>query len=177
MELYIVRHGQTDINIENRINGLNESELNQKGIEQAEDARNEMENIDYDLMICSPLIRTKQTAELINAKNKEIIFDRRIVERDAGEFTEKSIDLIDPDDWWNLNHKEDYHDAEKIEDMIKRVYEFLDEIKETHKDRNIILVTHGGTSKIIQSYFCGMPEDGNFEKYKHENCEVKKFIL
>lgn len=50
-------------------------------------------------------------------------------------------------------------------------------IKNKYTDKNIILVTHGGVSKAISCYFYGIPEDGNLEKYKHNNCEIHQFEL
>ena len=83
MKLYVVRHGETDINAQNKINSHNDVELNDNGISQAKNLSKFIQNIDYDIVISSPLIRAKKTAELINIKNKEILFDNRIIERTA----------------------------------------------------------------------------------------------
>lgn len=175
MKLYVIRHGETDVNIENKINALNDDDLNENGIKQAKEVAKTVQKIDYDFIIASPLTRTKHTAKLLNAKNKEIILDNRLMERDAGQFTKKSLDEIDCNDWWSINPKNDYLDAEKVEDVIKRVYDFLEEIISNYPDKNIILVTHGGTSKVINSYFKGIPEDGILERYEHNNCEIQVF--
>lgn len=45
--------------------------------------------IDYDFIICSPLKRAKQTCELVNIKNKKVIYDNRIMARDCGEIEGK----------------------------------------------------------------------------------------
>lgn len=177
MKLYVIRHGETNVNIENRINSLNDSKLNETGISQAKMVGEKIKIIDYDLIICSPLTRTKQTANLLNYKNAPILYDDRLLERDAGVFTERSVDEIDTDDWWNLNPKENYYDAESVKHVIDRIFEFLEYIKNNYKDKNIILVTHGGVSKAINCYFHGIPEDGNLEKYKHKNCEIQEFDL
>lgn len=177
MRIYVIRHGETDVNLENRINSLNEDDLNETGIMQAKQVGIELENIDYDFIISSPLIRTRHTAEVLNVKNKKIIFDNRLIERDAGVFTKQSLEHIDSDDWWNLNPKEDYKDAETVKNVLDRIYEFLDELKEQYKNEKILLVTHGGVSKAISCYFNGIPDDGNLEKYKHNNCEIHEFDL
>lgn len=177
MKVYVIRHGETDVNLENKINSLNEDDLNRTGIIQAEQVGKKLENIDYDFIIVSPLIRTKHTAELLNIKNKKIKIDNRLIERDAGIFTKQSLENIDSDDWWNLNPKQDYYDAETVKNVLDRIYEFLDELKKTYKDETILLVTHGGVSKAISCYFYGIPEDGNLEKYKHKNCEIHEFDL
>lgn len=177
MKIWVIRHGETNVNLENRINGLNDDDLNQKGISQAREAGEKLKETNYDFIISSPLTRTKHTAELLNVNNKNIIYDDRLVERDAGIFTKESLDMIDSDDWWNLNPKNDYANAEKVKQVLERIYDFIEEIKFKFKNNNIVIVTHGGISKAISCYFCGIPGDGNLEKYKHKNCDVHEFNL
>ena len=177
MKIYVIRHGQTDVNLENKINALNDDDLNETGIMQAKEVGKKLENIDYDFIISSPLTRTKHTAELLNIKNKDIKFDNRLLERDAGVFTKQLIENIDEDDWWNLNPKQDYKDAETVKNVLDRIYDFLEELKKEYKDKIIILVTHGGTSKVINCYFKGIPENGIIRKYGHDNCEIHEFEL
>ncbi|MBE5758323.1 MAG: histidine phosphatase family protein [Clostridiales bacterium] len=177
MQIYVVRHGETNVNVENRINSTNDDDLNEKGIREATELREIVKDIDYDFIISSPLVRAKHTAELLNAKEKEIILDKRLQERDAGTYTKTSIDDIDSYDWWNVYPQKDYGNAEKVLDVISRVHEFLDEIKEKYKDKNIILVTHGGISKTINCYFTGIPKDGNISTYSHNHCEILTYKL
>lgn len=176
MKIYVIRHGLTDINVENKINSLNDDDLNEIGIKQAIELRNLLKKIDYEIIISSPLTRTKHTAELLNEKNVDIIFDSRLLERDAGVLTKASLEHIDSDDWWNVSPKKDYENAEKVTDVLNRVYDFLDDIKR-RKEKSILLVTHGGVSKAITCYFKGIPEDGNLEKYTHDNCEINEFEI
>ena len=162
MQIYVVRHGETNVNVENRINSTNDDDLNEKGIREATELRETVKDIDYDFIVSSPLVRAKHTAELLNAKEKEIILDKRLQERY---------------DWWNVYPQKDYGNAEKVLDVIARVHEFLDEIKEKYKDKNIILVTHGGISKTINCYFTGIPKDGNISTYSHNHCEILTYKL
>lgn len=177
MKIYVIRHGETNVNLENKINSLNDDDLNQTGIIQAKEVGNKLKDIDYDFIISSPLKRTKHTAVLLNIKNKNIIYDNRLLERDAGVFTKTSLELINSDDWWNLYPKEDYSNAEKVKSVLERVYDFLNEIKDRFSNNNIVIVTHGGVSKAISCYFYGIPSDGNLEKYKHNNCDIHEFNL
>ncbi|MDE6292341.1 MAG: histidine phosphatase family protein, partial [Bacilli bacterium] len=92
MKVYIVRHGEVSSNAEGIYN-LVDDRLNEKGIEQANILREKIMEVDYDVIISSPLIRARETSEIINAKSKEIIYDGRLAERDAGSFKGKSLDL------------------------------------------------------------------------------------
>lgn len=87
MKIYYVRHGQTDWNLARKMQGgETEKELNSTGIEQAKQTKKELENAKYDIVICSPMHRAIQTAEIINKdKNVQMITDERIRERKLGE--------------------------------------------------------------------------------------------
>ena len=77
MIIYIVRHGEVPHNALKQYNNKDE-DLNTKGIIQANELRNKIKKIDYDIIISSPLIRAKHTAQIINIKNREIIIDDRM---------------------------------------------------------------------------------------------------
>ena len=54
MRIYVVRHGETDVNLENRINSLNDDDLNETGISQARMLGEQLKSVNYDLIICNP---------------------------------------------------------------------------------------------------------------------------
>ena len=66
MSLLITRHSQTDWNLKRKIQGKSDIALNETGIEQAKEVAKKLSNEPIDLIICSPLIRARQTAEIIN---------------------------------------------------------------------------------------------------------------
>lgn len=177
MKLYITRHGQTDGNLYKIMDGIRDIDLNEKGKEQASITRDNIKDKKIDLIICSPLSRTKQTMEIINVNNIQVIYDNRIMERDCGEFEGKPFDSFDREWYWNYNNKTTYEKAESIEDFFKRVYDFLEEIKIKYKDLTVLLVTHQGVSKAINCYFSGIPKDGNLQTLGIDNCEVKEYEL
>ena len=177
MLIYAIRHGQTDINLEEKINGLNDHDINEEGIRQAVKAREEIAELDIDEIICSPLLRTRHTADIVNANDLPISYDERIEERDAGIFTCEDIANIDEDKWWCVDDIEEYMDAETVRSMMGRIYEFLDEIKIKYKDKKILLVTHGGVMKVIHTYVYGIPEDRNLNNIKIDNCEIVKYEI
>ncbi len=177
MDLYVIRHGQTDGNVSKIMDGIRDIDLNQNGIQQAKIASNELKDIVFDLMICSPLIRTKHTMEIININNYPVIFDERIKERDCGEFTGKSFSSLNRDLYWNYNDKTKYQSAESIIDFFARIRAFLDDIKEKYSDKTILIVTHEGVTKAINCYFNGVPKDGNVQALGLANCEIKKYKL
>lgn len=102
MAIYMTRHGQTDWNVQKRVQGKADIELNENGIEQAQLTSEKFKDIEIDLIICSPLKRAKQTAEIINRVTKcEIIYEDGVSERDFGEFEGKNKENFDFNGYWS----------------------------------------------------------------------------
>jgi len=179
MDIYFTRHGQTDWNLEKRAQGKADTELNDEGIIQAETVKQKLNNEKIDLILCSPLKRARQTADIINrGRNIPIIYDERISERDFGEFEGKIMRIgFNYEDFWNYKKNITYKRAENIIDFFDRIFTFLDSIKEEYNGKSILLVTHGGVSIPVICYFNGIPQDGELSKLAIENCEVLQYHL
>ena len=63
--LYIMRHGKTDWNAKHKLQGRTDIPLNEEGIQMAEQAKEKYKDVNFDICYCSPLVRAKQTAEII----------------------------------------------------------------------------------------------------------------
>ena len=169
--IYIVRHGQTDWNLEGRYAGRKDLELNAKGIEQAQSIYNELKDVKFDKVISSPLKRAYKTATIIT--NCEISVDDRIIERCNGELEGKlkedcpsNIDFNDPNTGLGI---------ESIIDFRKRIFDFFAEITKKYKGKNILVVTHAGVGIYARCYFEGEPADGDYSGYKIKNCQVIQY--
>ena len=176
MEILLTRHGQTEWNVLGKVQGRADIELNEKGIQQAEETGKALNEEKLDLIICSPLKRAKQTAEIINKdRNIPIIYDEDVIERDFGEFEGINKKKFDFEGYWSYKQNNKYEKAENIKDFFERVYNFLDKIKEEYKDKRVLIVAHGGISIPVNCYFNGIPEDDNLLKLVLGNCEVAKY--
>lgn len=177
MNLFVVRHGQTDWNLEERMQGRTDIKLNTTGISQAEKVREKLLSENIDLIICSPLLRTKKTAEIINkGRNIPILFDERVIERNGGEFEGTVITDFDWEEFISYSKNIRYNLAESTHDFFNRVYAFLDDISEKHPDKNVLVVTHGGVSLPINCYFNSIPDDSKLNSLILNNCEIAKYI-
>lgn len=178
MKVYVVRHGQTEWNILKKMQGSKDIPLNDKGIEQAYITKSNLENIKFDLIIVSPLIRAKQTAEIISKdRSCKTILENRIKERDYGEFEGVQKSDFSYLDFWSYTQNNKYEYGENIQLFFKRIYDFLDELKEKYKNKDILIVTHGGVTKAIECYFNGMMKDEDIALYLPDNCEIKEYEL
>ncbi len=175
MKLYLVRHGQCESNVIGRYNFVDE-DINETGIKQAEDLSKKIKDIDYDIVISSPLVRALHTAKVINANNKDIITDERLVERSPGSLEGKSVNVTDREEYWNYYTDKRYGTEENIPDLCNRVKEFLDELK-TKDYKSVLIVAHSGISKAFYVYFNGIPEDGHLLSLGLKNTEIKEYEL
>ena len=170
--IYIVRHGQTDWNLEGRYAGRKDIPLNDKGIEQANIIKEELKSIKFDKVFSSPLSRAYQTAKIIC--DNEIIIDDRIIERSNGDLEGKlKTEVIMEVDFNDPNEKN--YNIESIIDFRKRITSFFDEITSLYKDENILIVTHAGVVIYARCYFEGEPNNNDYSKYKIKNCEIIKY--
>ena len=174
MKVYIVRHGEVPHNALKQYNNQNE-DLTKKGIKQAEELREKIKTINYDIVICSPLVRAKHTTKIINVKEKEMIIDNRLEERNPGSLSGQSLDVTNREEYWNYNTTIKYGTSEDIKLFFDRVYNFLDELK-TKNYESVLIVAHSGVSKAFYGYFEGI-ENGLFLNKGLKNCEIKEYQL
>lgn len=170
--IYIVRHGQTDWNVEGRNQGRIDVELNQKGIEQALKMKDKLKDIKFDKVFSSPLKRAYKTAQIITSN--EIIVDNRIIERCNGKLEGKLKNEINVDIDFNDPH-ERRMGIENIIDFRNRINDFLEEILKKYKGKNVLVVTHAGVSIYVRCFFEGEPSDSNYNALKLNNCEVLEY--
>lgn len=187
MKIFVTRHGQTDWNVVEKIQGHTDIELNDIGRKQAEETGKLIKNETIDLIITSPLKRAKETAQIINSFfNVTILEDNRIIERCFGEnegLTKSEIRKLkeiipEVEDVWNYNKNVEFNGIESIQNFFNRIYKFLDDITKKYENKNILIVTHGGVSVPIKCYFMKYPLENfvNRDIIKGlRNCEVVEF--
>ncbi len=152
MRLILVRHAQTDLNTKRVYQGTRlDFALNEVGREQAKKTAEFLKDYKFDLILSSPLKRAIETANIINEKhNNEIILMNSITERDFGEFDGQSYDNID---YKKVREDDSYHKygVESPQSFQKRIQDFLDDIHGEHYGKTILVVSHGGTLKMLLS--------------------------
>lgn len=171
--IYFVRHGETDYNLKGITQGQLDIPLNQTGIEQARKVAQKLKNYKIDMIYCSPLVRAKKTAEIINEfHGVEIVFDNRLKEFYAGA-KQGTIDLN-----WDKKHKAEYlhepekYNAEPYQKFYDRVVDVLKEIRDLNK--NVLIVSHGGVYRNIYRYKNNI-KDFTQQFYTLRNCEIVEF--
>lgn len=174
-KLYIVRHGKTDWNVKGLLQGSADIELNEEGISQAKELSKEINLDEIDICICSPLKRTKQTANLLVGDKVKIVYDDLIVERGFGDLEGKKIifDLIAPQ--WDYKLNDSSHNIESIRDCLERANSFLNKIKEEYPNKTILIVSHGSFMKALHFNLVGYNEDTDFLSFNPKNTTLYEY--
>lgn len=150
LTLYIVRHGETDWNREDRIQGRLNSHLTEKGRHNAKVLGERLKDIDFAKIITSPSGRTLETTELILG-DRDVLVQKNemIMEMDMGpwqglmksEIKEQFPDVYEC--FMNSPQLYQNEDAESFIDIYKRAEDFLQELKSSKQTGNLLIVTHG----------------------------------
>ncbi|MEA2088686.1 MAG: histidine phosphatase family protein [Patescibacteria group bacterium] len=184
IELYIIRHGETDFNKNKKYLGRINISLNSAGIAQAKKLVEKTSNLNFDVIYCSSLKRTIETAKFIKSKyNCEIIIDDHFIERSVGiyegltkeEAKNRYFDLYKQNITRIFNKA--MPNGETINEVIKRVFYGLDEIKKQNKYFKIIIITHGFVAKVINKYFNPKISEQEFFDFSLSNTEIKKYTF
>lgn len=196
MKLFVVRHGQTDWNKQNRLQGWADVPINETGQKQAEELHEKIREIDFDICYASTLRRAAITAQILLGYQAgepicPIRYDKRLRERGFGKIdsfnSPETYDFI-RNEAWDFDLNTGRYGIEKILTLYARVYDFVhDEIpslkKEFGDDAKVLVVTHGGTSRVLNYVLIGGDRvpDKNSEIFKKaqsfslRNCEMVEY--
>lgn len=182
-KLYVVRHGETDFNVQGRYAGSTDVELNETGVTQARITAENLKQYSIDIIITSPLKRAMKTAEIIKeCIRKPIVVIDDFAERSVGVYEGLTRDeaMNKYPDLWNQNVLRQFdctlHEGESVKQVRNRVQKALCSIKDNYKGKNIVLVTHGYVSREIYGYFNEVTEE-EFHKYALKNCQVAEYCI
>lgn len=163
--LYVFRHGQTYDNANMVFSGWRDADITEKGKQQALALADKLKNKNIDALYASDLQRAIKTMELAISKNKKarklpIATDPRIKERSYGIYQGKSkleAYMESPEGLQNFRRSFESGppEGESIEDVCKRVAEFLDELipKMKNENINVAVSCHGNSIRGFRRYF------------------------
>lgn len=171
MDIYLIRHGETDWNKKLLIQGRTDNALNETGRNQAKEVVSKMEDVEATHLYSSPLLRAKETMDILKKGknwNQEIVLESEFQERDFGEFDGKLFSeykqakKFDPNNTFEINEK-----------LEKRVRDALQKIIDSHtKTDKVVVTAHSHVLKaILVSLF---PKDYDYE-FSLPNCAIVHF--
>lgn len=156
MNVYLIRHGETDLNI-NKIHQLPDTPLSSNGIQQIKGIAPFLASCNISTIYCSPLKRTKQSADIIadtlgikivlSPNLEEIRKPSEIIGKKHNELKVLKIKQVIKENY----HNEKWHfsDEENFLDVKERTSIFMKSLTMLDESKNIIIVTHAYVSKML----------------------------
>ena len=137
----LLRHGQTDWNIDFRLQGITDIELNETGLEQARQAAEVIDSSDWDIVVSSPLSRARVTAQIVADANglTGVEIEPLLLERSFGE-----AEGLMHEEW-----REKYPDqnlvpgGETLPELTERAWQLLDLLIAKYPGQRVLTVSHG----------------------------------
>lgn len=176
MKIYSTRHGQTDYNKNDWILGVTDLELNETGLGQAHELAEKIaEKGDIDIIIASPMKRALKTAQIVaEISGLEVITDVRLREWDYGSYEgmHRTAEGF-------AQNKREFGvkmggSGESLLQLAHRVYSALDDIIEKYSNKTVLIVSHGGICRMIETYFNNMTTE-QFSNWFMGNCQLLEY--
>ncbi|WP_054252356.1 histidine phosphatase family protein [Neofamilia massiliensis] len=185
MDIYITRHGQTEWNLINKIQGHLDSPLTEKGREDAKKLGLRLKNKNIDLAYSSDLKRAIDTAEIIIGSRDKVRPLKALREIGVGKWEGmfyEDIEKTYPEKFKAYKTNPDAYQptpgGETFKDFEKRVRDFVEDLKNEDHD-SILIVTHGLTYMMLLNIFEGkelkdiskrvLPAGTSLSHIKYEN--------
>jgi 2,3-bisphosphoglycerate-dependent phosphoglycerate mutase len=163
-KLVIVRHGQSQWNLENRFTGWIDIDLSPAGVEEAEKAGEKLMNFKFDEAFTSDLIRAQRTLEIILKKIKQesipVSKDKALNERMYGELQGMNKDECrkkfgdDQVKIWRRSYDIPPPGGESLKDTADRVLPYYHSViePELKKGKNILISAHGNSLRALKMH-------------------------
>ncbi|MBN1415916.1 MAG: histidine phosphatase family protein [Bacteroidales bacterium] len=163
--VYLVRHGETHWNLEQRLQGQLDSPLTEEGIRQATAMAGKLSGIRFDAIYSSDLERARHTAQIITSRFDRITirYDNRIRERHFGSFqglTWKEIAEKFPDEAARELSRDPMNKApggESKHQLLARTVDFFDDIATGHPGERVLVISHGGVLNVWIRHVLQLP--------------------
>lgn len=179
---FVMRHGESEKNLADITNSTDivPSPLTPKGKESVQRSAEALRREDIDYIFVSPLLRTKQTAEIVarafGLPNENIIVDKRLIEINVGEFDNK------PESEYRKFFsamEEQFIRAPKggetLVEVKRRMGDFIYEIEKKLNNKNILIISHDDTIWMLESAVAGLTNKQSLEHPSHDALKMGEF--
>lgn len=177
MRLWLIRHGETQANVDGLYSGHAPTPLTARGIEQAQNLHTLLDDVSFDLVLCSELERAQHTARLV-------LSDRQLPVHIIPELNEMFFG-----DWEMRHHRDlmqedaenysawcnDWQHAiptngEGFQAFSQRVERFIARLSEYQHYQNILIVSHQGVLSLLIARLIGMPAESMWHFRVDQGC-------
>lgn len=169
--IYLTRHGETEKNVQEIIQGHTDSPLTDLGVKQAEELREHLKDVHFDAVFSSDIMRAHRTAELASLDKKLAINTTKLLrERNFGvyegatfkkyrEDNKEILEKLKEASWEEAKKAKLYEGYEPTDEMVGRILTFFREVAVSYTGKNILVVSHGAIITALLVHF-GFGERG-----------------
>jgi broad specificity phosphatase PhoE len=148
LRLYIARHGETDWNVQHKLQGMTDIPLNENGRRQAAALAESLTGVHLDAIYSSTLSRSRDTARTVAGTSMTVKSLDGLRERNYGHFQGGSD--ADPEYVKRMNAWDDrLDDGESLNQLLARARDSLAQIRREHPAGNVLIVAHRITNQMI----------------------------
>lgn len=175
-EFMLIRHGQTDWNIERRIQGQSDIPLSANGLAQARALALSLHGQQFDLVISSDLQRSAQTAQIIASNlSLPVQFEERLREVNHGKWEGMLISDL------HEKYGDEYKafrsdpvssrapDGESLSEAVTRILAVIEETAARYPSGRIMIISHGLILALLRCQINGLPLD-QAHRFALDNC-------
>jgi len=178
-KILLIRHGDTDWNVEEIFRGRADIELNETGIKQAELLAKYLEDVSLEAVYTSPLKRALKTAEIIaSSHNADVTSSQGLIDFDYGEWQGLSNDTVKDkykalyEKWMKKPHLVIMPKGESLDDVRKRGLRLIDRI--IKNEGTVALVSHRVVGKVLICALLGL-DNSHFWNIRLDTCGITTF--
>ncbi len=185
MKLYLVRHGETQYNVQRRSTGQVNPPLNKKGKREAQLLAELLEVVNFDMVYSSDLRRTMQTTrEIMKYQTCPVRITKVLREQNYGLYDGKPYEKLEAyiRESMRTNPDRGYYETplpkgESAVQAMKRIVRFVDLIYKRHPHDTVLLSTHGRIKRMLIGYLEGLPlsDFGNLQRFRSCSLTIIEF--
>ncbi|MEC8285798.1 MAG: histidine phosphatase family protein [SAR324 cluster bacterium] len=161
--LLLIRHAQTEWNIQRRFQGHGDSPITEEGQEQLQRLKSRLAGLEFDVVYSSDLRRTMETSKMLSGKQR--VEEPRLRERGVGILEGLNLEQI------MAEHAEAFRafrsgdkdhqieGGESLQIALNRAWTFLEEMPEKHPGAELVAVSHAGLIRLICKKILGLALD------------------
>jgi broad specificity phosphatase PhoE len=143
MHIYFATHGTTTDNEHKIASGWKDAELSESGKTQAKELGETFKNIPIDIICCSDLERSLNTAKIAFGEKYPIIIDKRLRELNYGDHNGKPSETVEAMKISRIH--EPFPNGESYEQAVARTHEFYKELKQKYPGKTVLVIGHRAT--------------------------------
>jgi len=179
-EIILIRHGETEWNVQQVFRGRIDIELNETGLKQAELLAEYLGGVNIDAVYSSPLKRAFKTAEMIANHHKlEVEVAPGLIDFDFGKWQGLSLQKVKNkykelyDQWLENPHLIRMPDGESLDEVRKRTLRVVGEVVSKHEGA-VVLVSHRVVNKVLICALLGL-DNSHFWNIRQDTCGTTTF--